>query len=61
MIQHRPLTSDRITKVIGESFKIHAQALIGWEDSVAPPNGDAEVSPSISQRPIETLGLQTAY
>ena len=51
----------RITKIIGDSFKIHAQALSGYEDSVTTPNGDTRMSPPLDARPIEALEMQTAY
>ncbi|KAL9049132.1 MAG: hypothetical protein Q9162_007373, partial [Coniocarpon cinnabarinum] len=51
-----------ITKIIGESFKIHAQALSGYEDSLTSPDGDGQrVSPPLDARPLETLEMQAAY
>ena len=52
---------NRITKVIGESFKIHAQALSGYEDSMTSPGGEAPISPPLDARPMEALEMQTAY
>jgi len=33
------LTSSSITKVLGESFKLHSQALSGYEDAVTQNTG----------------------
>ena len=55
------LTMNRITKVIGESFKIHAQALSGYEDSLTSPNDENHVTPPLDARRVEALEMQTAY
>lgn len=45
---------------MGESFKLHAHALVGYEDSVA--HGSGVPSPSVnSGGKVAALELQTAY
>jgi hypothetical protein len=53
------LTVYRITKLMGEAFKIHAQALIGYDDPSSARSGSPETSiPPHNIRPLE---LQAAY
>jgi hypothetical protein len=49
----------RITKLMGESFKIHAQALVGYEDPVEVQSGSP--TPSVNPPHIRALDMQTAY
>ena len=52
--------SSSITKLIGESFKIHAQALVGYEEA-DPSNAEADASQAIGARPADALEMQAAY
>lgn len=50
-----------ITKLIGESFKLHSQALVGFEDSQGQHDGNMQqngMSTPVGVRPLE---MQTAY
>lgn len=51
------LTWGSITKTMGESFKLHAQALVGYVDelSVDPVTG----MPQVSDHAL--MGMETAY
>lgn len=48
----------RITKLMGESFKLHSQALAGYEDAVA--SGTVVTTPTMSSADVE-LGVEAAY
>ena len=50
-----------ITKLIGESFKLHSQSLVGYDDSMMAPDGEGSVSSPLDSRPMEALEMQTAY
>lgn len=51
------LTCNRITKLMGESFKLHSQALVGYEDSLRVAK-DQPIHPM----PTKTLAsVGTAY
>lgn len=52
------LTGARITKLMGESFKLHSQALAGYEDAVA--SGTVITTPTMSSADVE-LGVEAAY
>ena len=49
----------RITKLMGESFKLHAQALVGYEEAVA--SGTSISTPTMSSQGIEPLEMEAAY
>ena len=49
---------NRITKLMGESFKLHSQALAGYEDAVA--SGTVITTPTMSSADVE-LGVEAAY
>ena len=49
-----------INKLIGESFKLHAQALSGYEDSLAPHTVANASTPTMSSLGVEPE-LETAY
>jgi len=34
MLEHPMLTITRITKLMGDSFRLHSQALVGYEDDI---------------------------
>ena len=52
------LTRDSITKLMGEAFKLHSQALVGYEDAMSTHSG----SPTPSMAPhVQPLEMQTAY
>ncbi len=53
------LTYCSITKLMGEAFKIHAQALIGYDDPSSARSGSPEAS--IPTQHIRPLELQAAY
>jgi hypothetical protein len=42
----------RITKVMGESFKLHSQALVGYEDDPASPSQAEAASRGSSPAPV---------
>ena len=42
---------------MGESFKLHAQALIGYVDEVHPEMADT--MPVVAEQPV--MGMQSAY
>ena len=44
---------------MGEAFKLHSQALIGYEDDTSSRSGSA--TPSITSHRVEALEMQTAY
>lgn len=47
-----------ITKLMGEAFKLHSQALVGYEDAMSSHSG----SPTPSMAPhVQALEMQTAY
>ena len=48
------LTSARISKTMGESFKLHAQALIGYVDEINMDN-----VPPMPHMPV--MGMEAAY
>ncbi|KAK7559410.1 fungal-specific transcription factor domain-containing protein [Phyllosticta paracitricarpa] len=48
-----------ITKLMGESFKLHSQALVGYEDAMSSRSGSP--TPSIPNQPVQVLEMQTAY
>lgn len=43
--------NDSITKLMGESFKLHAQALVGYEDALA--SGSSESTPTVSSQDVD--------
>lgn len=47
----------RISKLMGESFKLHSQALVGYEDEIMPDPSD-EMAPLPDQG---LMPLETAY
>ncbi len=50
---------NRITKLMGESFKLHAQALVGYEEAVA--SGTSVSTPNMSSQGIDPLEMEAAY
>jgi len=50
---------NRITKLMGESFKLHAQALVGYEEAVA--SGTSVSTPTMSSQGIDPLEMEAAY
>ena len=48
----------RITKLMGESFKLHSQALVGYEDAVA--SGSNATTPTMSSQGVE-LEMDAAF
>ena len=48
-----------ITKLMGEAFKLHSQALVGYEDAMSERSGSA--SPSIAAGGVQVLEMQMAY
>ena len=42
---------DRITKLMGESFRLHSQALVGYEDAVV--SGSGATTPTMSSPGVE--------
>lgn len=42
---------------MGESFKLHAQALVGYEDAIA--SGSSTTTPTISPQPAPELEMET--
>jgi hypothetical protein len=49
----------RITKLMGEAFKLHSQALVGYEDAMSEHSGSP--SPGMATRHVPVLDMQTAY
>jgi hypothetical protein len=43
---------------MGEAFKLHSQALVGYEDAMSAHSGSP--TPSIAQH-VQPLEMQTAY
>jgi len=52
------LTSRSITKLMGEAFKLHSQALVGYEDAMSSRSGSA--SP-LAAGSVQVLEMQMAY
>ncbi|KAF2452615.1 putative transcription factor TDA9 [Lineolata rhizophorae] len=48
-----------ITKLMGEAFKLHSQALVGYEDTVSSRSGSP--TPSMTSQPVQVLEMQAAY
>ncbi|KAI9824999.1 MAG: hypothetical protein M1819_000628 [Sarea resinae] len=48
-----------ITKLMGESFKLHAQALVGYEDAIA--SGSGASTPSMCLQGVGELAMETSY
>lgn len=48
----------RITKLMGESFKLHAEALVGYEDAVA--SGTSASTPTMSSQGVD-LDMDTTF
>ena len=54
-----PLTAEyRITKLMGESFKLHSQALSGFEDAV--PSGSGATTPTMSSHGVD-LDMDSSF
>lgn len=53
------LTIFRITKLMGEAFKLHSQALVGYEDAMSERSGSA--TPSMAANGVQVLEMQMAY
>jgi len=49
----------RITKLMGEAFKLHSQALVGYEDAMSERSGSP--TPGMAARHVPVLDMQTAY
>ena len=47
-----------ITKLMGESFKLHSQALVGYEDAVA--SGTSTSTPTMSSQGVD-LDMDTTF
>ena len=52
------LTNYSITKLMGEAFKLHSQALVGYEDAMSSRSGSA--SP-LAAGAVQVLEMQMAY
>jgi hypothetical protein len=52
------LTNSSITKLMGEAFKLHSQALVGYEDAMSSRSGSA--SP-LASGAVQVLEMQMAY
>ena len=48
----------RITKLMGESFKLHSDALVGYEDAVA--SGTSASTPTMSSQGVD-LDMDTTF
>ncbi|KAL5120040.1 hypothetical protein ACEQ8H_002138 [Pleosporales sp. CAS-2024a] len=48
-----------ITKLMGEAFKLHSQALVGYEDAMSSRSGSA--TPSMAAGGVQTLEMQMVY
>jgi hypothetical protein len=48
-----------ITKLMGEAFKLHSQALVGYEDAMSEHSGTA--TPSMAPGGVQVLEMQVAY
>jgi hypothetical protein len=48
-----------ITKLMGEAFKLHSQALVGYEDAISSREGSP--TPSLAPQPVQVLEMQAAY
>ncbi|PSN66049.1 hypothetical protein BS50DRAFT_405061 [Corynespora cassiicola Philippines] len=48
-----------ITKLMGEAFKLHSQALVGYEDAMSSGSGSA--TPSMAPGGVQVLEMQVAY
>lgn len=53
------LTLSSITKLMGEAFKLHSQALVGYEDAMSERSGSA--TPSMAAGGVQVLEMQMAY
>lgn len=53
------LTFYSITKLMGEAFKLHSQALVGYEDAMSSRSGSA--TPSMAAGGVQVLEMQMAY
>lgn len=51
------LTCNSISKTMGESFKLHAQALVGYVDEL--PVDPVTGMPQVSDQAL--MGMETAY
>lgn len=60
-----PLSTSRllmrrsITKLMGEAFKLHSQALVGYEDAMSSRSGSA--TPSMAAGGVQVMEMQMAY
>ena len=52
------LTATSVTKLMGEAFKLHSQALVGYEDATSSHSGSP---PPTLPQPLQALEMQTAY
>ena len=50
--------NNRITKLMGESFKLHSEALVGYEDAVA--SGTSASTPTMSSQGVD-LDMDTTF
>jgi hypothetical protein len=51
-----------ITKLMGEAFKLHSQALVGYEDAaLSAQSGSPEPSLNNTQQHLRVLEMQPAY
>jgi hypothetical protein len=53
------LTLHSITKLMGEAFKLHSQALVGYEDAMSSRSDSA--SPPLATGGVQLLEMQMAY
>lgn len=44
---------------MGEAFKLHSQALVGYEDAISSRTGSP--TPSMASQGVQALQMQTAY
>ena len=53
------LIGHSITKLMGEAFKLHSQALVGYEDAMSGHSGSP--TPSLAAQHVPVLDMQAAY
>ena len=58
-LRNLSLTLHSITKLMGEAFKLHSQALVGYEDAMSSRSGSA--TPSMAAGGVQVLEMQMAY
>ena len=51
VLRNKTNSCDRITKSMGDSFKLHSQALSGYEDAVPPSSSGSD--PTLSSQDMD--------